>query len=82
MSTDISMAFVIAILIELFSLISKRFKRFIIFVWCIIIIHTYFANGCQINFIGEMDLAVWMVFVIMFNEMVMFATEISMKYIK
>lgn len=67
MSADIGMAFVIALLIRMFSMTSKYLKYIVVSTVCIEFISIYFRNGCEIGFIGEMDLAIWIMFVILFD---------------
>lgn len=71
MVVDMLMAFVIALFLEMLSSINKYFKQIAIFINCILIIFIYFICGCRIDFIGEMDLSIWIVFVIMFDEVLM-----------
>ena len=67
MSADIGMAFVIALLIRMFAMTNKYLKYIVVSAVCISLISIYFINGCEIGFIGEMDLAIWIVFVILFD---------------
>jgi hypothetical protein len=67
MSADIGMAFVIALLIRMFAMANKYLKYIVVSTVCISFISIYFRNGCEIGFIGEMDLAIWIVFIILFH---------------
>ena len=67
MGTDISMAFVIALMIRMFALTSKYLKYIVVTTMCMTLIAIYFKNGSTIGFIGEMDLAIWIVFVVLFD---------------
>lgn len=83
---DIFMAFIIALFIELFSIINggKYIKRIIIVVMCITIIFIYFIRGCQTDFpwVGKMNFAIWITFVILFDELILLTSKILKKYIK
>lgn len=70
MFTDIMMAFIIAMVIELLSLDIKAFKQFLICFICILIITMYFIFDNQINFIGKIDFEIWIIFVILFNNII------------
>ena len=76
MITDILMAFDFALLIQIFLFIGTNFKRIIVFTFCITIIFIYFITGCKIDFISQIDFAIWITFIIMFNEMLNLAKEI------
>lgn len=76
MITDILMAFAFALLIQIFLFIGTNFKRIIVFTFCITIIFIYFITGCKIDFISQIDFAIWITFIIMFNEMLNLAKEI------
>lgn len=73
MIIDISMAFFAALLINTLSFMSQIFKQIMVIVSCITIICAYFFNGCQLNFIGEIDMSIWIIFIILFDKMVVFA---------
>ena len=82
MIADIFMAFVIALLLEMLSLSNEYFKQFVIFVSCFTITLVYFVEGCKLNFIGNFDLSVWIMFVIMFDILLMFTIKKILKHIK
>lgn len=66
MIVDILMAFVIAMILELFSFHSNTLKQILIsvvFIECVVV---YFICG-QINFVGEIDFEIWIMFVTIFN---------------
>lgn len=67
MGADILMAFVIALIIRMFALTNKYLKHIVVFTMCVTLISIYFKNGNTIGFIGEMDLAIWIVFVVFFD---------------
>ena len=67
MIADIIMAFVIALIIRMVSLISKYLKYIVVITMCITLITIYLNYGCTVGFIGEMDLAIWIVFIILFD---------------
>lgn len=70
MIIDIIMAFIVAILLEKFSVVGL--KRITTFVFCFTIIFIYIFTGWQINFIGKMDFGAWIMFTIIFDEILMF----------
>lgn len=70
MIVDIIMAFIMAILLEKFSVVGL--KRITTFVFCFTIIFIYIVTGWQINFIGKMDFGMWIMFIIIFDEILMF----------
>lgn len=82
MFTDIMMAFIIAMVIELLSLGIKTFKQFLICFVCILIITMYFIFDNQINFIGEIDFEIWIIFVILFNNIITIGINKLTKAIK
>lgn len=82
MIVDVLTAFVIALLLEMFALINKYVKQIVILVCCLTFIFIYFVSGCQIDFIGKIDLAIWIIFVIMFDTTLVFATKKIKNYIK
>ena len=85
MIADVVMAFVVATFIELLSLAGiyfANFKQFVIFMCCLPIVLAYLVNGYQNNFIGKMDFAIWVIFVVMFDAvLVLLEVEIK-KHIK
>jgi hypothetical protein len=82
MIADILMAFVIALFLEMFSLINKYVKQIAILVCCFALVFVYFVGGCQVDFVGTIDLAIWIMFVIMFDIVLMFTTKKIKKQIK
>lgn len=81
MIADILMALVVAVLFEMMSLISKHFKTITIFVSCAVIEFVYFIGRCPIEFIGEIDLAIWILLVITFNVLITAATRLLLNII-
>ena len=79
MIVDILMAFATALFLEMLALTNKRFKQFIILIICLAIIFIYFISGYQLNFIGEIDLAIWIMFVIIFDMVLMFTIRKILK---
>ena len=67
MIADILIAFVVAAMIEMVSLNSYRLKKIMISIICLTIIIVYFLNGRKIDFAGEIDFAIWILFVILFS---------------
>lgn len=82
MIVDILMAFVIALFLEMFLLINKYLKQIVVFVCCLTLVFVYFVSGWQVDFIGKIDLAIWIMFVIIFDIALMFATKKIKKHIK
>lgn len=78
MFVDIMMAFVIALLIECISLN----KQIMILMACVSIIIIYFVSGCQLDFIGKIDFGVWIIFVILFNKIIMIGINKLRNHIK
>lgn len=66
MVSDIIIAFLVAIILQQVSTTNKRLKQFIIVIASIIIICIYFIKG-QLDFIGEIDFSIWILFVILFD---------------
>lgn len=79
MIVDIIIAFLIALLMNIGN---KYLKQITIFASCLTTIIVYFVNGCQINFIGEIDFGIWITFVIIFDIALAFAEIKLKKYIK
>lgn len=67
MIIDIFMAFVMACIIKMFDLMDKYFRPIVIFTICITLILIYFLNENTIHFIGDIDFAIWIIFVILFD---------------
>ena len=67
MLVDVLTAFLIALLLEMLALCSKHLKRYVIFIFCILVSIVYFIGRCPIAFIGEIDLAIWMALVIIYD---------------
>lgn len=67
MIIDILTAFVVALLLEMLTFGSKHLKRYVIFVFCMIIAFVYFVGRVPVAFIGEIDLAIWMALVIIYD---------------
>lgn len=80
MIADIMIAFVIALIIRMFSLTSKYLKYIVVITMCITLITIYLNHGCTIGFIGEMDLAIWIVFIIIF-DIALDLLEIGITYV-
>lgn len=80
MVADIRMAFVVALLIRMFSLTSKYLKYVVVATTCLTLITSYFTHGCTIDFVGELDLAIWISFIILFDILLDFL-EIGVKFV-
>ena len=81
MIADILMAFVVAVLIEMISLNSYRFKKIMVSIICLINIIIYFLNDRNIDFVGEVDYAIWILLVILFNTLLTIISD-KIKQIK
>lgn len=81
MFADALMALVIALIFQMFSLVSKRLERILIWLCCVTIIIVYFASGCKIDFIGKTDLAVCLAYTIAFDGILTFAKNKLIKFI-
>lgn len=75
---DILMAFAIAMLLNMFKLIGIWFYRMIILVCCItVVIASLFT---ELESIGDMNLIVWICFVIIFDIIIDFFIKYIKKY--
>ena len=81
MFMDIMMAFVIAMVIESFSL-GINLKPIMVGTLCISTIVVYFAHRYQIDFIGEIDFSIWILFVILFDDIIAIGINKLKKYLK
>ena len=79
---DIWMAFFIALFIEWVYVNSKFLGEITILTIYIGIISAYYIHGCKINFVGEVDFAVWIIFVLLFNKIIKFVVKKIAKHIK
>lgn len=70
MVIDIAMAFVIAMLFNMFSFIGNNIKNLLVLICGGTICVIYILNDFQINFIGTIDFGVWIVWVIVFNMII------------
>ncbi len=66
MISSIIMAFISALLLEMFSLLNNRIKQFIVFVSCLTLMVVYVATKGQFDS-GNVDLTVWILLTIMFD---------------
>ena len=80
--TDIIMAFLVAVDLELFSFANKYFKWGAIFVSCFTLLMIYFFTDYSLEFAGNLELSVWLMLVIAFDIILMFVEEIFKKHIK
>lgn len=69
MMMDIAIALLLALLLEMFSLINKYFKRIAILVCCVTFIVIYYASGWQIDFKGQMDFTIWILCIVGFDTL-------------
>ena len=81
MVVDILMALVFVLILELFSIISDCIKQIVILCCCFTAIFIYFMNGQQINFVGETNLAIWVIFAIIFEIAISIITKLWKKHI-
>lgn len=68
MFIDILIALLFAVVIELVYNFSTIMKPIIIIFFCICSIIIYFISGCQLDFIGAMDFSIWLMLIILFNQ--------------
>lgn len=67
MAIDIAMAFVIAMLFNMFGFIGTNIKNLLILVCSGTICVIYILNDLQINFIGTIDFGIWINCVVCFS---------------
>lgn len=79
---DIAMAFVIAMLFNMFGFIGNNIKNLLVLVCGGTICVIYILNDLQINFIGTIDFGIWVICVVCFNviiEYILHKTESKFK---
>ena len=81
MCADIIVAFAVALLFNMFGQMGKIFKKLLVFVACATLVVVYFINR-SLNFIGSMDLSIWIMFVILFDILVQVFEALLRKKIK
>ena len=67
MLTDISIAFLIVLLLEMIGILSEYLKSFVILLSCLCWLGVYLVNGYKISFIGEMEFSMWIACVVIFD---------------
>lgn len=82
MFSDILMALVVSLCLELFGSLGKTMKHLLIAIGCITIIITYFCNGLALNFIGTMDFSIWVLFVVVFSIMLNLLEQRLVRFFK
>ena len=82
MIADISMALVVSLSFQLFSVLGKTIKHVIIALGCITVIVTYFCTGNTLNFIGTMDFGIWVLFVIVFSTILSLIEQRLVRFFK
>ena len=70
MAIDIAMAFVIAMLFNMFGFIGNNIKNLLVLVCGGTICVIYILNDLQINFIGTIDFGIWIICVACFNVVI------------
>lgn len=72
---DVITAFTMALFLQLFTLLGKKIRKFIILVFSYTGIFTYFICGGNIDFIGNIDLAIWILLIIIFDSLIPFIVK-------
>lgn len=67
LTIDVAMAFIIAMLFNMFGFIGNNIKNLLVLICGGTICVIYILNDFQINFIGIIDFGVWIVCIIVFN---------------
>lgn len=80
MIVDIMMAFIMAILLMLCSF--SDLKDFVTFIFCFTVAFIYIVTGWQLDFIGKMDFGAWIMFIIIFDKILMFIINRFIRKIK
>lgn len=70
MAIDIAMAFVIAMLFNMFGFIGNNIKNLLVLFCSGTICVIYILNDLQINFIGTIDFGIWIICVVCFNVII------------
>lgn len=68
--SDIITAFTMALFLQLLTLAGKRFRKIAILSFCYTGIFTYFICNKNIDFIGNIDLSIWILFIIIFDSLI------------
>lgn len=63
MVIDIAMAFVIAMLLNMFWFLGSNIKKIFVLVCGFTVCIIYTLNGFHINFIGTIDFGIWIIYV-------------------
>ena len=61
LATDIAMAFVIAMLFNMFCFLGSNIKKIFVLACGITVCIIYILNGLHINFIGTIDFGIWII---------------------
>lgn len=70
MVIDIAMAFVIAMLFNMFGFIGNNIKSLFVLVCGGTICVIYILNDLQLNFIGTIDFGIWIICVVCFDVII------------
>lgn len=79
MFIDILFAFAVALFFQIFSFVGKMFERLLIIASCLTIILVYFYFGHLINNPFNMDFLIWLLFVIIFKQIILMVINIIKK---
>lgn len=82
MMMDIAIALLLALLLEMFSLINKYFKSIAILTCCVTFIVIYCVSGWQIDFKGQMDLTIWILCIVGFDTLLAIGIDMLSDHIK
>lgn len=61
LAIDIAMAFVIAMLLNMFWFLGSNIKKIFVLVCGVAVCIIYILNGLHINFIGTIDFGIWII---------------------
>lgn len=78
MQVDICAAFTVALIFNMYESLGKYFKKLMVLVSCLTFIGIFYVKG-TINFIGDMDLSVWILLVIVFDVLVTGAKAVVLR---
>lgn len=79
MFADILVAFVVAIMINMFAQMGKLFKHLLVFVACCTLLVVYFIQGTP-SFLGELDFSAWLLFLIIFDILISRVEQLLIEY--
>ena len=75
MTIDIAMAFVIAMLFNMFWFLGSNIKKIVVLVCGFTVYIIYILNGLHINFIGTIDFGIWIICVRCFDIVIEYVLQ-------